>query len=100
MHGNGGKPSHVGDRCNGVRLRVQGRMSGIERESLRPPLAAHVYDQFTIPILYTATLNNVGGFIWTGDLFLPIVSDSNPGTLRSGGPFVNLVVRCCPRTTS
>jgi hypothetical protein len=29
-----------------------------------------VYDQFTIPIWYTATLYNVGGLTWTGDLYL------------------------------
>ena len=38
-----------------------------------------VYDQFTISIWYTATLNNVGGFTWTGDLFLPTA----PGSARS-----------------
>ena len=29
-----------------------------------------VYDQPTIPIWYTATLYNVGGFTWTGDLYI------------------------------
>ena len=29
-----------------------------------------VYDQFNIPIWYTATLNSVGNLTWTGDLLL------------------------------
>jgi hypothetical protein len=29
-----------------------------------------VYDEFTIPIWFTATLYNVGGLTWTGDLYL------------------------------